>query len=58
MSQDTSSKTTGQAAHESEEDKARREAGTADKSSHDHTSREKAGTNEGVGGGAKQQQQH
>ena len=51
----TSSKPTD---HESEADKAKREAGKADHSSHDHTSREKAGKNEGAGGGAKQKQQH
>ena len=58
MSQNTPADTTGQTAHESEADKAKREAGKADQSSHDHTSREKAGSNEGAGGGAKQQQQH
>ncbi|WP_426173756.1 hypothetical protein [Massilia sp. TWR1-2-2] len=29
-----------------------------DKSSHDHMSREKAGSHEGAGGGAKQEQKH
>jgi hypothetical protein len=29
-----------------------------DKSSHDHMSREKAGSDKGAGGGAKQEQQH
>lgn len=50
--------TTGQAAHESEADVAKRDAGKADQSSHDHKSREKAGSDEGAGGGAKQKQQH
>lgn len=50
--------TSGQAAHESEADKAKHEAGKADQSSHDHKSREKAGSDEGAGGGAKQKQQH
>jgi len=58
MSQNTPSNTTGQPGQESEEDKAKREAGQADKSSQDHASREKAGSHEGAGGGAKQQQQH
>lgn len=43
---------------ESEADKAKREAGVTEHSSHDHTSREKAGSKEGAGGGAKQKQQH
>jgi hypothetical protein len=59
MSQD---KTTGNVpdkfAHESEAEKAKREAGTVEHSSHDHTSRERAGTHEGAGGGAKQKQNH
>lgn len=42
----------------SEEDKAKQAAGKADKSSHDHTSRVKASTGEGAGGGAKQKQNH
>lgn len=50
--------TTGQAAHESEADKAQREGGQSEQSSHDHKSREKAGSDEGAGGGAKQKQQH
>ena len=45
-------------AHESEAEKAKREAGVSDKSSHDHMSRERADTHEGAGGGAKQKQQH
>ncbi len=44
--------------HMSEEDLAKQRAGDKDKSSHDHMSREKASTNEGAGGGAKQKQQH
>lgn len=47
-----------QSSHESEEDKAKREAGVTDKSSHEHMSRERAGSHEGAGGGAKQKQQH
>ncbi len=43
---------------ESEADKAKREAGVTDKSSHDHMSREKADDHEGAGGGAKQKQNH
>ncbi len=42
----------------SEEDKAKQRAGKEDKSSHDHMSREKAGSHEGAGGGAKQKQNH
>ena len=44
--------------HESEADAAQRRAGKADESSHDHMSREKAGKDEGAGGGAKQKQNH
>ena len=47
-----------QSAHESEADRAKRESGATDKSSHDHMSREKAGSHEGAGGGAKQKQNH
>ena len=47
-----------QSDHMSEEDMAKQRAGKEDKSSHDHMSREKAGSNEGAGGGAKQKQQH
>jgi hypothetical protein len=47
-----------QSAHLSEEDLAKQRAGKEEKSSHDHTSREKAGTHEGAGGGAKQKQNH
>lgn len=43
---------------ESEADKTKRESGHTEHSSHDHTSREKAGSKEGAGGGAKQKQQH
>lgn len=42
----------------SEEDLAKQRAGKEDKSSHDHMSREKAGSHEGAGGGAKQKQNH
>ena len=48
----------GQEAHESEADQAKQDAGVTDKSSHDHMSREKAGKDEGAGGGAKQKQNH
>ncbi|HEX9172872.1 MAG TPA: hypothetical protein VF861_09425 [Telluria sp.] len=60
MSQSKSSDTQNkQSAHESEEDAAKRNAGqNPDKSSHDAKSREKAGKDEGAGGGAKQKQQH
>lgn len=60
MSQSKSSDTQNQqSAHESEEDVAKRSAGqNPDKSSHDAMSREKAGKDEGAGGGAKQKQQH
>ena len=44
--------------HMSEEDLAKQRAGEEHKSSHDHMSREKASTNEGAGGGAKQKQNH
>lgn len=47
-----------QSDHMSEEDLAKQRAGKQDKSSHDHMSREKAGSHEGAGGGAKQKQQH
>lgn len=43
--------------NESEADKQQRAAGVnPDKSSHDNKSNEKAGSDEGAGGGAKQQQ--
>jgi hypothetical protein len=44
--------------HMSEQDLAKQRAGDEHKSSHDHMSREKASTNEGAGGGAKQKQNH
>lgn len=44
--------------HESEADKAKRESGVAEHSSHDHMSREKASTHKGAGGGAKQKEKH
>jgi len=44
--------------HESEADKAKRESGVTEKSSHNDMSREKANTHEGAGGGAKQQENH
>jgi len=52
------SQQSGQPQHESEEDKAKREAGVTKHSSHDHTARERAGSHEGAGGGAKQKQNH
>ena len=48
-----------QSDHLSEEDLAKQRAGqSVDKSNHDHMSREKAGKDEGAGGGAKQQERH
>lgn len=44
--------------HLSEEDKAKLDAGVTKHSSHDHTARERAGSHEGAGGGAKQKQNH
>ena len=44
--------------HESEAEAAERRAGKPDQSSHEHMSREKAGKDEGAGGGAKQKQNH
>ncbi len=44
--------------HESEADAAKRKAGQTDKSSNEHMSRTKAGSDEGAGGGAKQEQKH
>jgi hypothetical protein len=59
MSQNQSTTTAGTPAeHESEADKAKREAGVTEHSSHDHMSREKASTHEGAGGGAKQKEDH
>lgn len=59
MSQNQSTTTAGTPAqHESEADKAKREAGVSEQSSHEHMSREKAGKNEGAGGGAKQKENH
>ena len=61
MSQNNSNDTQNEQAahpHESEADAAKRRAGKADESSHDHMSREKAGKNDGAGGGAKQKQNH
>ena len=55
MSQSKSSGTQNkQSANMSEEDLAKQRAGKADKSSHNNKSSEKAGSNEGAGGGAKQ----
>lgn len=48
-----------QSSHASEEQATKKRAGVdTDKSSHDHMSREKAGSDEGAGGGAKQKQNH
>ena len=59
MSENKSSDTQNkQSAHESEADIAKREAGVPEKSSGDHTSRTKAGQDDGAGGGAKQKQKH
>jgi hypothetical protein len=59
MTQSTSSGSQNkQSAQESEADKATRQAGKDDKSSHDHMSRTKAGSDKGAGGGAKQEQKH
>ena len=44
--------------HESEAEAAERRAGKPDQSSHEHMSREKAGKDDGAGGGAKQKQNH
>lgn len=64
-SNDTQNKSTGQQneqsahPHESEAETAARKAGQQpDDSSHDHMSRQKAGKDEGAGGGAKQKQNH
>lgn len=58
----SNSKSTGQqneqSSNKSEQDKAKEQAGVADKSSHDHMSRERASTDKGAGGGAKQKQNH
>lgn len=43
---------------ESEANARERAAGKPDESSHDHMSRQKAGKDEGAGGGAKQKQNH
>ena len=56
--QNTSDQQNHQAGQESEAEAAQRRAGVADKSSEEATSRTKAGTDEGAGGGAKQKQQH
>lgn len=59
MSQNQSTTTAGTPAeHESEADKAKRESGATEHSSHDHMSREKAGSHKGAGGGAKQKENH
>jgi len=58
MSQSNASTPGKPATHESEAEKKRRESGATEHSSHDHTSRENAGSNEGAGGGAKQKEQH
>lgn len=58
MTKEKSSKPGKPAAHESEAEKVQRESGQSKQSSHDHTSREKAGSKQGAGGGAKQKQQH
>lgn len=60
MTQNKSTDTQNQqSAHESEDEAAKKRAGVnTEKSSHDHMSREKAGKDEGAGGGAKQKQNH
>jgi hypothetical protein len=59
MSQSKSSGTQNQqSGNKSEADTAKEQAGKTEKSSHDHMSREKAGTHHGAGGGAKQKQNH
>lgn len=47
-----------QPARGTEADAAKERAGADDKSSGDHMSRQKAGKDEGAGGGAKQEQKH
>lgn len=47
-----------QPARETEADVAKERSGATDKSSGDHMSRQKAGKDEGAGGGAKQEQNH
>lgn len=60
----TQSKTSGDQNQQSGSPKSETEADAQssvkkdDKSSHDHMSREKAGSREGAGGGAKQEQKH
>lgn len=60
MTQSTSgdTQTNKQSERLSEEDLARQRAGKIEKSRHDHMSREKAGKDEGAGGGARQQERH
>jgi hypothetical protein len=47
-----------QAGNQSEQDAAKERAGKTEKSSHDHMSRQKAGSDKGAGGGAKAKQGH
>jgi hypothetical protein len=54
----SSDKQNKQSANMSEEELAKQRAGKEHKSSHDAKSRERAGTHEGAGGGAKQKQNH
>ncbi|OON63501.1 hypothetical protein B0920_09080 [Massilia sp. KIM] len=57
----SNSKSTGnqnEQSAKSEEQLAKERAGVKDKSSHDHMSRERAKTDAGAGGGAKQKQNH
>ncbi len=58
MSHTTDTKQDQPRSTETEADVKRTGADTGEKSSHDATSRIKAGKDEGAGGGAKQQQQH
>lgn len=58
----TQSKTTDTQNQQSDSPKTEADAKSTvkpgDKSSHDHMSREKAGSDKGAGGGAKQEQKH
>ncbi|MDB5932744.1 MAG: hypothetical protein JWQ01_88 [Massilia sp.] len=56
-SSDTQNQQSGTPQHETEAD-AKSTVKKDEKSSHDHMSREKAGSHEGAGGGAKQEQKH
>lgn len=58
MTQSNDSKNNQAGTPQSQTEADAKSTANTDKSSHDHMSREKAGSDKGAGGGAKQEQQH